>query len=372
MEIISILPNDKRILLLSYGLIGLCLFVFLPDTALGQDDRVAAHKLIVGAIDAPPLYMKTADGDWEGFSVDIWRGVAQHLGVGSEFRKYNRLESLLAAIQNGEIDVIPSLPADLRYEITMDLSQSYYKSGLAIAVPEHGAGHKWMSILVKIVSTDILMALGLLILMCLIGGIIVFAFERRRNREMFGDGTVRGIGHGIWWSIVTMTTVGYGDKAPKTIGGRIVAIFWMLFSIVFIASFTAKITASVTIDELQGKVRGFNDLYNARVGSISQSEASLFLASHGIAVMPFESAQDGLKDLSGKNIDAFVLNELMLKYLVKKEFPGQVRVIPGIFDEYFVVMAVKENSSLREPINQALLKFMKSEQWSELLKRYIR
>jgi ABC-type amino acid transport substrate-binding protein len=253
----------------------------------------------------------------------------------------------------------------------MDLSQSYYKSGLAIAVPAEGDGYRWKSVVAKIFSMDILLALGLLILMCLTAGIIVCLFERRRNREMFGEGTVKAIGHGIWWSIVTMTTVGYGDKAPKTIGGRIVAIVWMFFSLVFIASFTAKITTSLTIGELQGKVRGFNDLYHTRVGSISHSEASIFLTSHGIAVMPFENVQEGLKDLAARKIDAFVLNEIILKYLVKNEFPGRLQVLPAKFDEYFVVMALKEKSPLREPINKALLRLMKTGKWPELLNRYV-
>jgi ABC-type amino acid transport substrate-binding protein len=365
------LSNYKKIPLLSCAMIGFCLFLFLPGSAFSQDDSVSSRKLVVGTIVAPPLYMKTAEGQSEGFSIEIWQAVAQHMGVSFEFREYDGLGSLLAAIESGEIDVIPSLPAELRYEVTMDLSQSYYKSGLAIAVPAEGAGYRWMSVVEKIFSTDILMALGLLILMCLTAGIIVCLFERRHNREMFGDRAVRGMGHGIWWSIVTMTTVGYGDKAPKTIGGRTVAIIWMLFSLVFIAGFTAKITASLTINELQGKVRGFNDLYHARVGSISQSEALVFLTSQGIAAMPFESVQEGLKDLAAKKIDAFVLNELMLKYLVKTEFPGRLQVLPAIFDEYFVVMALKEKSSLREPINKALLRLMKTEKWSGLLNRYI-
>jgi ABC-type amino acid transport substrate-binding protein len=342
----------------------------MPEYAFSQDDSAVPRKLVVGTMVAPPLYMKTADDQWEGFSIDIWQAVAQHMDVLFEFREYNVFGSLLAAIENGEIDVIPSLPAELRYEVAMDLSQSYYKSGLAIAVPAEGAGSRWMSVVANLFSTDILMAIGLLMLMCLTAGIIVCAFEKRRNREMFGEGAVRGIGHGIWWSIVTMTTVGYGDKAPITAGGRVVAILWMLFSIVFIASFTARITASVTIGELQGKVRGFNDLYHARVGSIPQSEASNFLTNHGIAVMPFESVQEGLKAVAGKKIDAFVLNELMLKYLAKKEFPGRIQVLPGIFDEYFVAMALREKSSLRKPINKALLKLMKTEKWSDLLVRY--
>jgi ABC-type amino acid transport substrate-binding protein len=364
------LSNCKKILPLSYGLIWLCLLLFWPENAFSQDESAAPHKIVVGTVVAPPIYFKTADNRWEGFGIDIWQAVAQHMDVLFEFREYDDFGSLLAALENGEIDVIPSLPAEVRYEVAMDLSQSYYKSGLAIAVPAEGAGSKWMSVVEKIFSTDILMALGLLMLTCLTAGIIVCAFEQRRNREMFGKGAAEAIGHGIWWSIVTMTSVGYGDKIPKTIGGRIVAIIWMLFSIVFIASFTAKITTSLTIGELRGKVRSFNDLHHARVGSISQSEAYIFLANHGIAVMPFESVQEGLKDLAAKEIDAFVLNELMLKYLVKKEFPGRVQVISGIFDEYFVVMALKEKSSLRKSINKALLKLMKTEKWSELLNRY--
>lgn len=351
-------------------MIWFCLLLFVPGNAFSQDDSAVPRKLVVGTIVAPPLYMKTAGSQWEGFSIDIWQAVAQHMGVLFEYREYSGLGPLLAAIENGEIDVIPSLPAELRYEVAMDLSQSYYKSGLAIAVPAEGAGSKWMSVVAKIFSTDILMAIGLLMLMCLTAGIIVCGFEKRRNSEMFGDGAVKAIGHGIWWSIVTMTSVGYGDKIPKTMGGRIVAIIWMLFSIVFIASFTARITTSLTIGELGGKVRGFNDLYHARVGSIPQSEASNFLTNHGIAVMPFESVQEGLKAVAAKKIDAFVLNELMLKHLVKNEFPGRVQVIPGVFDEYFVVIALKEKSSLRKPINKALLKFMKTEKWAELLNRY--
>jgi hypothetical protein len=50
--------------------------------------------------------------------------------------------------------------------------------------------------------------IGLLLLLSLTAGAIVWLLERRKNPEMFGGGTVRGVGHGIWWAIVTLTTVG--------------------------------------------------------------------------------------------------------------------------------------------------------------------
>jgi len=77
-------------------------------------------------------------------------------------------------------------------------------------------------------------------------------------------------------------------------------------------------------------------------------------------VTPFENIQEGLQAVANKKIDAFVLNEIVLKYLVKNQFAGRVHVIPGTFDDYFVSVALQVKSPLREPINKALLEFMKT------------
>jgi ABC-type amino acid transport substrate-binding protein len=315
--------------------------------------------------------MKSADGRWEGFSVELWQVVAQYLNVPFEFQEFSNLETLMAALEKKEIDILPSLPVEERFVSTVDFSQSYLKSGLSIAVPARGTEYRWLSVFEGIFSMDVLKAIGLLMSLSTAAGILVWQFERRHNEEMFGDGTAGGIGHGIWWAIVTMTTVGYGDKAPKTAGGRIVALVWMLFSIIFIASFTANITTSMTIKELRGKVHGLKDLYAVKVGVVSQSEGFDFLTKQGIATISFEGIQDGLAAVASRKIDAFVLNEQVLKYQAKKKFPGQVQVLPGIYDEYFVSIALQRDSPLRKPINKALLRVMQTNNWTELLNRYI-
>ena len=49
---------------------------------------------------------------------------------------------------------------------------------------------------------------------------------------------------GMWWSLQTVTTVGYGDVTPKEPIGRVVGAFVMLEGIAFLAIITAAITSS--------------------------------------------------------------------------------------------------------------------------------
>ena len=352
------------------GIVILWVVALLPVSAHSQDGSDVPDKLLVGTIFAPPVSMKSADGQWDGFGIELWRRVAQKLGVQYELREYSRFGEIVAAVEKRELDLTIVLAVTKQREVIMDFSQPYLRSGSAIAVAAESTAPSWLRIAEHLVSLDFLAVIGLLILLWLAAGAFVWLFERRRNREMFGGGTTKGIGQGIWWAAVTMTTVGYGDKAPKTLGGRIVALAWMLTSIILISSFTATITTSLTVGELSGKVRGVNDLPNVRVGSVAQSETLNFLSERGLAVLPFVNERDGLQAIVDNKIDAFVYNELVLKYLLRTEFPARVQVLPGIFDHYYVSMGMPSGSQLREPLNRALLEIMRGDDWLKLLESY--
>lgn len=352
------------------GAIGFCLLLLLPGNGFARGDSPEAPSLVAGVLEAPPVMMKAPDGKWRGISIEIWENVARRIGFDFEYREFATFGSLVDALQARTIDLVPSLPVELRYESTIDFSQSYFRSGLAIAVPAESKGFRWAQFIGALFSSDRLGAIGFLLGLAVIAGVIVWLFERRRNGEMF-DGSLRGIGSGVWWSVVTMSTVGYGDKTPQTVGGRLLAVAWILFSIVYIASLTANITTSLTVTELRGKVRGLSDLHHARAGTIPQSEGMHFLSRNEIVPVSFDSIRQGLEAVAEGKIDAFVLNELLLKYQVRNEFQGKIRVLPDVFNEYYVGIALQDKSPLRKPINKALLAFMKTPEWAELQKRYV-
>ncbi len=74
-----------------------------------------------------------------------------------------------------------------------------------------------------------------------VASIVVLAFESGS-----ADANISTGGDALWWSIVTLTTVGYGDAFPVTAGGRITAIFVMFMGVGIIGAL-ASILASFLV-----------------------------------------------------------------------------------------------------------------------------
>jgi voltage-gated potassium channel len=63
------------------------------------------------------------------------------------------------------------------------------------------------------------------------------------------------VGEGIWWAIVTLATVGYGDVVPTTPWGRVVGSVVIVFGVTFLAFLTATVTSLFVSSEQQEAAR---------------------------------------------------------------------------------------------------------------------
>jgi polar amino acid transport system substrate-binding protein len=324
--------------------------------------------LRVGTTNAPPFAWKADDGKWFGIGIELWRELAAELGW--QFQLYDRqFTDLLKDVEEGSLDVgVAAITITSDREAVMDFTHPFYITGLGIAVHRKSAAQGWVKVAERFLTLHFLYVLAGLILVLCLAGFVVWLFERR-SPEMFGGGAARGVGSGIWWSAATMTTVGYGDKAPQTLGGRIVAIIWMFASIIIISSFTAAITSSLTISELGGPVKGFSDLKAVRVGTVEGTSGAAFLEDQGIVATSFSGTSVGLRALADGEIDAFVEDAPLLQYLVNGNFRGQLQVLPQTFDRQYYGIALPSGSNLREPLNRALLRFIQTEDWRSLVER---
>ncbi|MEW1771910.1 potassium channel family protein [Streptomyces sp. NPDC086777] len=77
---------------------------------------------------------------------------------------------------------------------------------------------------------------GAVIGLLMFGSLAVLSVERDSP-----NGNIRTLGDALWWSFTTMTTVGYGDHAPTTGLGRMIAVGLMLSGIALLGVVTANI-----------------------------------------------------------------------------------------------------------------------------------
>lgn len=107
--------------------------------------------------------------------------------------------------------------------------------------------------------------------------LIVFtaaALEVVLERHSTGATSIHGFGQSIWWAVVTVTTVGYGDKVPVSGAGQIVAVFLMLTGIglvgvltATVASFFVKQDRSQELAELKAQLDEIRGLLLTQTGT---------------------------------------------------------------------------------------------------------
>jgi polar amino acid transport system substrate-binding protein len=344
----------------------LIVFIFSGETLFSQANQTE-KKLKVGLRNSPPFVM-TGDGAITGLSVNLWETTAGELDQAYEYVEFADLGMMLDAIERGDIDMcINPLTVTSERLRRFHFSQPFFISGLAFAVQAKESSPLILFVK-RFFSIQFLNVLALLFLIIFTFGLLLWIVEHRKNPDQFSKGW-KGLGDGIWWSAVTMTTVGYGDKAPKTGLGRVISIVWMFIAVIIISSFTGSISAALTYDRLQFSVNNFDDLRNVQTGTVRNSSTADLLRSARISYRGYETLEEAVDALSSGELNAVVYDEPLLAFLLTKPGYENISLISSAVRSVYFGFSSADNQLL-EMINPYMIEKIESREWQRMLESY--
>lgn len=350
------------------NIVAFSLCLFIASLSFSQTPK---DTLIIGYAPAPPFIIED-DNKLSGINIWLWNRVSKDLNLEYKLVLMDFSE-MLDGLKQETIDVcINPLTITSQRSIDMEFTHSFYASNSTIAVTKQNTFVRVIEFIQRFFNRNLLRGLFILFSVIILFGLATWLFEKNKNPTHFRPGW-KGFFDGLWWSVVTMTTVGYGDKYPKSRGGKIVALIWMFSGLLFISGLTAGIASSLTVMNLENEVEDFNTYKDKRVGSITSSSSIAFLKDNFFnKVETYSSLNDGLRDLSEEKIEAFLYDEPILKYRLKQEEGlSNITLLPIKFDlQLYAFGLPKKHSLLEQQISQKILEITESHEWRVVLNEF--
>lgn len=345
----------------------LLLLLLLVSPARAQEvNAPSADPLVVGVWAAPPFAIPGEGGDWDGLGVQILRAAARELGRPVVLREVPE-DSAVALVAGGAVGAALPAVATAEAEAAVDFTHPYFTTALGVAQPRRMSLGNIIGALFSPRFGRIVLSLSVLLLVV---GLLAWLFERKANEDQFGEGSrLKGIWDGFWWAGVTMSTIGYGDKTPVTVPGRILALLWMLVAMGITASLTAAITSVLALGPGRSDLSLPGDLRGRAVGAVEGSRAAAYLETERVRFTPYADVTDALDALDGGDLDALVHDAAALRFATTDR--GALRVQTTDVHPLRYAVALPEGSALREPLNRALLREMSEPGWASVRSRFL-
>lgn len=329
------------------------LFCTISPAYANQAASAPNRTLKVGVAGTAPFIVNVKTK--EGISLEIWQSLADLAGLDYQLIAYKDVPEALQALDSGKLDlVVGPVSITASRAMHMRFTQPYYQSSLSILSRSEKPG-LWQRIK-PLFRPSFFEAMGGFFMILFIVGLLLWLAERKRNPEQFPPDPLPGIGNGMWCAIVTMTTTGYGDRAPITFWGRLVASFWMIFCIASATTLVAGISSTLTLTGLQSSnITRADQLNNKPVAVIQGSPAEYFTKLHGGKVVYVNTLQQGYILLKNKQVDAVVFDRPQLLYFLELHHDDGVSVSPYEYDHNGYGFALPLQTSLLHKLNVNLL-----------------
>ena len=350
----------------------ICLSIIYVAPLLGQPESEPVDTLRIGYYESPPFVMHANGEQPEGVSIWLWDRISKEIGIPYEL-VYMPLDTLLQGLSEQTVDMsLNPLTITSERSARFDFSPPYYISNATVMVKASTPLQQGLQFLRSFFSMNFLRAVLALFVVIFIFGFFAWLFERRANPEEFQPGW-QGIWSGIWWSAVTMTTVGYGDKSPRSLGGRVIALIWMFAAIIIISGFTASIASSLTVNQLGGNRSDISSFKEDPLATVSGSATEEWLKEHFFREVTAYASLDSCETaLYAEEVTAVAYDAPLLNYLAESDSLSRYHVLPLKYNLQLYAFGFTESMpyDLRDRISVELLKVTESTDWEILLTEY--
>ena len=345
--------------------------VGLPDA--GRDGAAAGGTLTVAARILPPfvIYENRA---YSGFEVELIDHLAERLGMEAEIYAVDTVAKQIDDIDRGVARVaLGGVAITESRERLVDFSMPVLDAGLTIMAPTEASRHigdRILQFVRAILSSDLPWLLVVFGVAVLVSAHMIWWLERHHNAD-FAVPYRKGIWDSFYWSVVTMSTVGYGDKVARGVKGRVFALVWIALGTLVFASFTASIASTLAVNELRSGISGPSDLPGHRVAAVSQSAGEAYLTSVGVGPVLVGEIGEAYSLLEAGEVDAVVFDAPVLHFHAAREGKGEVATFGPDFERvrYGLVLS-QEDAGFRERLNLALLDLIESGGYRQLYERW--
>lgn len=295
----------------------LLLIVTVANAQSITDSIKSKDKFIVGYAGTEPFTIKD-NNEFSGISVEIWELVAGESQINYSIKPYNSVSEALNDLADGKLDAVagPVSITSERAEL-VEFSQPYFQSSLGIMSRKDNPS--FLDRIAPLFTINLLYALFIFLFILSIVGTLLWLAERKASPEQFPHEPVRGIANGMWCAIVTMSTTGYGDIAPVTLMGRIVAGTWMIVSILFATTMVAGIASSLTLSGLgQNTISSAEQFNGKNIAVLKDSPSIDFVKDYNGKIVPVENLAQAYKMLKNKEVNGIFFDKPQLKYFLEK------------------------------------------------------
>ncbi len=324
-------------------------FGFMVLLLLALQSTVFAQKTLIVAIKPLTPFVMPAGSSFEGYSIDLWNAIATKNGWTTQYKYLKTVKEVLNAVATKQADVgIAGISITKERERIVDFSLPMFNSGLQVLVPMRPTFNP-MTAFRNFFSPQLGFVAFMIFASIVLAGHVMWLVMR--TRPDFPKGYIKGVTEGIWWAAMSFPQNDLGEKNPRSVVGRLAGIFWMVISVVLLANFTASVTANLTVQQIQGGIRGINDLLGKRVLTVAGTTSEAYLTQNGIRFQTTLTIEEAISQLEAGRADAIVYDAPVLQYQASH---GALTVVGDVFKPEYYGIAIPLGSSNRKAINETL------------------